>query len=455
MKWVRGLVAGVSLLLSLQGCSNKNDITNVVGSYAPVIVDIALNQPPALSPSVPLGYVPAVRDSMNQFTAVITNPGGITLKYHWTAAAGTLLDSTAASVRWRSPHAIGTYDITLAIEGTDTNGKSYYRVRTFHIYTDNAYVRWTRSGALQFDPAPRLDAGPPQSGPLLYSEFTNVAAGETSVFSVDGPEGSVTELTPTFFQASSPTLRADGAQFAFQGKKRSSDGGFSIYLLPVTGGDTTSARVAVIQAQIGNKTVGLPRFQRAGTLLMFHSDSTSGNNPKPWVRDVANFGSPPARLIQPLQQPAFTWWNSNWDGTGDSVVAESYRNFTTTPIPRGLFKIFALPPYQDTSLGFDSWLADSAAFEPDWSPDNQHIVFTRQNIGGDRDIWIIRADTNDKTQAVRVTGGPADDAHPRFSSDGSTIFFVSNRADRYGYNGLFGLERRGTNIWAVSRFDKP
>jgi hypothetical protein len=51
--------------------------------------------------------------------------------------------------------------------------------------------------------------------------------------------------------------------------------------------------------------------------------------------------------------------------------------------------------------------------------------------------------------------GPADDAHPRFSFDGTKIYFVSNRADRYGLNGVFGTERRGYNVWAVSRFDRP
>src|SRR5262245_22398939 len=164
MKWVRVLAAGIPLLLSLQGCSNSNKVTNVTGSYAPVIVDVALNQPPALSPAVTVGYIPAVRDSLNQFSAIITNPGGVPLKYHWTAAAGVLLDSTAAAVRWEAPDQVGTFDVTLAVEGTDANGVYYYRARTFHIYVDNAYLRWTRSPAVQFDPAPRLDVAPPTQG---------------------------------------------------------------------------------------------------------------------------------------------------------------------------------------------------------------------------------------------------------------------------------------------------
>jgi len=456
MKWVRVLAAGVALLLSLQGCSKKNKVTNVTGSYAPVIIGVALNQAPALSPDVVLGHEPAVRNSVNQLTAIITNVGGVPLSYHWSAAAGTLIDSTAASVRWRAPDAIGTYDVTLAIEGSDgTNG--YYRARTFHIYTDDEFLRWTRTQTTQFDPAPRLDFGAPDRGPLLYAEFLDVGTGSTAIFSIDAPEGPATLLTSTFFQAQSPSLRADGAEFAFQGKRSSGEPGNSIFLLPVSGGDTTTARVAVIRNPTDGRVIGIPRFKRTGTTLLYHSDSTfsSSNNPKPWVRDVSDFGLPPARVIQPGQAPPFAWWNSNWSG-GDSVVAEAYRSFVTGPIYRGLFKLLAAPPYQDTTdPTFGVWLPDSFAFDPDWSPDGQYIIFTRRNLEGDRDIWIINAGSNDKTQAIRVTRGPADDSHPRFSSDGSTIFFVSNRADRYGYNGLFETERRGTNIWAVARFDKP
>jgi Tol biopolymer transport system component len=54
-----------------------------------------------------------------------------------------------------------------------------------------------------------------------------------------------------------------------------------------------------------------------------------------------------------------------------------------------------------------------------------------------------------------VTSGPADDSHPRFSADGNSIVFVSNRADRYGLNGIYSTERRGYNIWSVQRFDRP
>ncbi|TMQ60825.1 MAG: hypothetical protein E6K75_02505, partial [Candidatus Eisenbacteria bacterium] len=105
---------------------------------------------------------------------------------------------------------------------------------------------------------------------------------------------------------------------------------------------------------------------------------------------------------------------------------------------------------------FTVWLNDSGAGEPDWSPDRAHIAYSRRVPGRtDRDIWIINAYATNPSQAVRVTTGPADEFHPRFSSDGSKIFFLSNRTDAYGADGVFDTERRGVNIWSVSRFDLP
>jgi hypothetical protein len=148
-------------------------------------------------------------------------------------------------------------------------------------------------------------------------------------------------------------------------------------------------------------------------------------------------------------------WGPDVDGNGlpDSIVCVGYRFFrATNQQARGLFK-FPTAPEQSVAV---QWLPDSSAAEADWSPDGQHIVYAKPNVlTGDRDIWIINAGSSDPSTAVRVTSGPADDSHPRFSDDGASIFFVSNRADNYGLNGIFNTERRGTNIWSVSRFDTP
>jgi hypothetical protein len=162
------------------------------------------------------------------------------------------------------------------------------------------------------------------------------------------------------------------------------------------------------------------------------------------AQDVENFTT----FLMPAWGP-----DINANGLPDSVVCPGFYFFgATNQQPLGLFK-FATAPEAQSAV---QWLPDITAAELDWSPNGQHIIYTKRNtVTGDRDIWIINAGSNDPSTARRVTLGPADDSRPRFSPDGTAILFVSNRADHYGLNGIFDTERRGTNIWSVSRFDRP
>jgi hypothetical protein len=254
-------------------------------------------------------------------------------------------------------------------------------------------------------------------------------------------------------------MRADGAQIAFAGEKASSEPKPSIYLLPGAGGDTSMAQVAALTSA-GQPGLWAPRFARAGNWLFYNSDSTRVGSPRPWFRDAFNLLAPPEPVIVPgtfllgaaFYQPAMSA-DLDADGLPDSIVAPAYRFFgASNQEARGLHKFPTRPPQSVATV----WLPDGAATECDWSPDGQHIVYAKKNaVSGDRDIWIINSASSDTTSAIRVTSGPADDSHPRFSPDGTAIFFVSNRADHYGLNGIYNTERRGTNIWSVARFDRP
>ena len=440
------LVAGFALLLILAGCSKSNKVTNVKGLYAPVITGLHSDREPA------------VRGQDNLLTVLVTNVNGVALSYHWKASAGVFKDSTVQTVTWTAPDSIGTYDITVSIQGSESDQgatNQYFKQQTYHLYVDDDYLRWTEGETVKFDPAPPRDRDPDPAHPVLYSEFVDPSTGQSHVVSVGTPLAQPEALTDAFFQATSPTLRADAAQIAFAGKALQTDPGFSVYAIPSTGAgpDTTVAIALCRFITNSNLNQDNPRFAPTGTLIAYNSDSTSSGNPKPWVRDAANLGVAPYRLIPTFQQTVRTFWEANWRGTGDSVVCVQYLSFGSgTQLQTGIFKLPTTPPISTVP---PAWLADSSATEPDWSPDGNYIVFSRKNVGGDGDIWIIRSDTNDKTRAIRVTSGPADDSHPRFSWDGKSIYFVSNRADRYGLNGLFGTERRGYNIWSVSGFDLP
>jgi Tol biopolymer transport system component len=210
--------------------------------------------------------------------------------------------------------------------------------------------------------------------------------------------------------------------------------------------------------------VGGPRFAPSGSMVAYATDTLSRNHfhPKIWMRDVSNFAFPPIPVMPTTTGVSSTevgnaYWNPSWRGAGDSLVVESYDAFSqNNQVSRGLYKFSASGNPPTNPEPFVPWLGDITALEPDWSPDGQHIVFSRRSPGHtDRDLWIINAGASDISEARRVTFGPADEFHPRFSSDGSTIFFVSNRVDGYGENGVYDTERRGMNIWSVSRFDLP
>jgi len=441
MNGTRGLRAGIVMVLILTGCS-KDKTLNVEGAFSPVIENLSSdNEPP-------------VRGISNTLTAIVTNPRGYTLRYHWSAGAGQFADSQAQTVHWTPPDSMAVYPVTVSVEAhDDLNHVDFFKTRTFQVFVDNEFERWTRSVAVQFDVAP------PAGGRIYYSEVRNALTGESDIWALAVPLGSPEQITQNFWQVTSPTAQSDGSRVVFSGRRRSSDPGVSIWMVPPTGGDTTTALPVVRWHPSKNTILGGPRFAPSGPMLLYHSDSLDFNfsRPKPWVRDVSNFAFPPFALADSnMSEATNAYVTGAWKGSGDSIVVESYINYAFLNQRRstGLFK---LSVSGNSSVGsFPQWLADSAATEPDWSPDGQHIVFSKRAPGRtDRDLWIINANSSDRTSAVPVTRGIADEFHPRFSSDGTKIFFVSNRVDQYGANGVYETERRGTNVWSVSRFDLP
>lgn len=432
-----GFWAGIVTLLILTGCS-KNKTLNVEGAYSPVIENLSSDN------------APAVRGDVNALTALVTNPRGYPLRFHWSVGAGTLADSTSETVHWTAPDLIGSYPVTVSVEATDAqNQVSFFKTRTFQVSVDNRFERWTRSQALQ------IDVAPPIAGKIYYSEIRNPATGESDIWAVASPLGTPEQISRTFFHATAPTVQSDGSRVAFLGKRRGSDAGSSIWLVPPTGGDTTDALLAVQYNLNKNGMLASPRFAPSGSRLLYVGDSLSFGVARLWYRDAGNFATAPVPLlVYSGSEIGNSYVNGAWTAAGDSVVAESYRFYkSSAQTARGLFRFSGT---SNPTTPYVRWLAEFQGQEPDWSPDGQHVVYAKPVPGRtDRDLWIIRSDATDPSTAVRVTSGPADEFHPRFSSDGAKIYFISNRADSYGANGVYGLERRGTNVWSVSSFDRP
>ena len=441
MKLIRWLWVGAILLLAHQGCSKDPDEVKGVGSYSPIITGIAVNNEPAQ------------RGVPNQITVQVTNVNGLPLIVHWSGAAGTWTDSTGVDATWVPPDSIGTYDVTVSVEATDSaENKYYFKTQTYHVAVDNEFVRWTRSEGIQFDPAPIGQGG------LLYAQIRNNLTGEGDIWRIGAPMTGPEQVVSDFWVTSSPSPRADQAEVIFAGRRTSTDS-VAIWLVNWAGGNPTDARLFA-DFRPDQTMLEHPRFAPEGMQALNVSDTTFTTFPRVWRRDASNFSLPPAQMISSSVFFLSTYYSPNWgpdvndDGFPDSIIARGYYGSGISASARGLYKFgfTTLDPAPEEVLA----LPDSSAEAPDWSQDGQYLVYARRNPGSaERDIWIIRSDTNDPANAVRVTRGPSDDSHPRFSPDGMTIYFVSDRADRYGLNGVFPTERRGTNLWAVRLFDRP
>ncbi len=446
MNGQRGLWAGIFVLAILAGCS-KDKTLNVEGAYSPVILDLSTD------------FEPPVRGISNALTAVVQNPRSYAITYHWSAASGVLADSTTQTVHWTPPDSIGQYGVTVSLQAhDDLNNVAFFKTRTFQVYVNNEFTRWTRSIETQFDVVP------PVNGRIYFSEIRNANTGQSDVWALDTPLGAPTQITHDFWTATQPTVQSDGSRVVFVGKVRVGDKGPSLWQLPATGGDTTTAAVFVAFSDNSNHFLGGPRFEPTGSLVAYASDTTGANffSPKGWIRDAGNPAAAPitvmpTTIINGSTEKSNAFWNPSWRGSADSLVMESYSGFGgLNPTSRGLYKFSAVGNPPTNPEPFQPWISSILPLEPDWSPDGQHIVFSKRTVGrADRDIWIINAAASDIASAKLVCSGPADEFHPRFSSDGASIYFVSNRADAYGTNGFYDTERRGINVWSVSRFDLP
>jgi len=128
----------------------------------------------------------------------------------------------------------------------------------------------------------------------------------------------------------------------------------------------------------------------------------SGGRPAPFLTSSATDGgpqySPDGRRIAftSNRQVANTAvWVANADGTGPAQITNISR------------------PYSGT---------------PRWSPDGLWLAFDAFEKGSGWDVWVAEANGSSPRQ---LTHGPADNAIPSWSRDGSSIYFASKRSGRF------------------------
>jgi len=69
--------------------------------------------------------------------------------------------------------------------------------------------------------------------------------------------------------------------------------------------------------------------------------------------------------------------------------------------------------------------------EASWDPAGDRICFSADSTDGSRHIWVASLSPGDTT-LTQLTVGPIHDFHPRFSPDGTRIYFTSDRTGRSG-----------------------
>lgn len=83
-------------------------------------------------------------------------------------------------------------------------------------------------------------------------------------------------------------------------------------------------------------------------------------------------------------------------------------------------------------------------YQPAWSPDGTRIAFSAWRRGGWRDILIVELASG---AVEEVTRDRAIDMQPTWSSDGSLLYFAS---DRTGISNIYAYDTRERTIWQVT-----
>jgi hypothetical protein len=84
------------------------------------------------------------------------------------------------------------------------------------------------------------------------------------------------------------------------------------------------------------------------------------------------------------------------------------------------------------------------AYQPAWSPDGTRIAFSAWRRGGWRDILVIELATG---KVDEVTRDRAIDRQPQWSSDGSLLYFAS---DRTGISNIYAFDTRDRTTWQLT-----
>ncbi len=143
--------------------------------------------------------------------------------------------------------------------------------------------------------------------------------------------------------------------------------------------------------------------------------------------------------------PAFN--NPSWSPDGKNIVVSGMK--------KGVSDLFSYEVYSKklTRLTNDSY----AKLQPSWSPDGKYLVYaTDKPVEGQEvkfshdhyNIAVMNPSIPDSEQLFELFTG-ARNMNPLFSSDGNSIFFIS---DRDGFRNLYRYEIDKNKIWQQTKY---
>ena len=213
-----------------------------------------------------------------------------------------------------------------------------------------------------------------------------------------------------------PALSPDGERLAYSSEE---SGSSDIWVMELGSGQAVNRTAG----RAGSDT--WPRWSPDGRQIAFHS--TTGGDHTIWRMD-AFAGAP--RRVATVGVISFPHWSA--DGTRLAYLVDG----DGAEEPQLFVELYEIETSQSRRLplpgaAVDQLDTDMSGVDLTWSPDERFFayldsVFGRISLA--HRVWVMRADDG---SAVPITDRQTSEWSPTFSSDGSMLFYTSNRGGTY------------------------
>ena len=214
-------------------------------------------------------------------------------------------------------------------------------------------------------------------------------------------DGTFAQLTSDPGQEIFPSLSPDGGFLAYASPAA---GNWDVYLLRAGGSRAINLTAGTPEDD------SQPAFSADGERIAFRSGRDGGG------LFVMGATGESVRRVNP------SGWNPTWSPGGDEIAfatAPVFRSPLDRPAKSALWAV-------DVASGERREVFSGDAVQPSWSPNGHRIAFWAVSPdSARRDVWTVPAAGG---EPAAVTADEAADWNPVWSSDGSHLFFVSDRS---------------------------